>query len=171
MCGDDDHFAWKRPVSSEACRGLSTTEGLIRAPDPSDQRSDQGGMDSQIVTVDQFAAAMASIQEAITSLGQRIDGSRPRSQTEVVPPLVTVPTRTLEDPHARMDRLEQRLRQLRTSGRAITWEDFDGAPMVSLPANSGMPEIERYMGIGCHRIHLRLYNTIMRAHGLDGGLR
>ena len=30
-----------------------------------------------------------------------------------------------------------------------------------------MPEIERYMGIGCHRIHLRLYNTIMRAHGLD----
>ncbi|XP_034707011.1 uncharacterized protein LOC117930461 [Vitis riparia] len=31
-----------------------------------------------------------------------------------------------------------------------------------------MPEIERYTGIGCPRIHLRLYSTIMRAHGLDG---
>ena len=30
-----------------------------------------------------------------------------------------------------------------------------------------MPEIERYMGIGCPHIHLRLYSTIMRAHGLD----
>nr|CAN62677.1 hypothetical protein VITISV_002829 [Vitis vinifera] len=33
-------------------------------------------MDSQIVTVDQFAEAMASIQEAITSLGRRIDGQQ-----------------------------------------------------------------------------------------------
>ncbi|RVW39101.1 hypothetical protein CK203_084151 [Vitis vinifera] len=33
-------------------------------------------MDSQVVTVDQFAAAMASIQEAITSLGQRMDGQQ-----------------------------------------------------------------------------------------------
>ncbi|RVW96899.1 hypothetical protein CK203_026161 [Vitis vinifera] len=40
----------------------------------SDQRSDQRDMDSQIVIVDQFAAAMASIQEALASLGQRIDG-------------------------------------------------------------------------------------------------
>ena len=30
-----------------------------------------------------------------------------------------------------------------------------------------MPEIERYTGIGCPRIHLRLYSTVMRAHGLD----
>ena len=37
---------------------------LTRALDQSDQRSDKGDMDSQIVTVDQFAAAMASIQEA-----------------------------------------------------------------------------------------------------------
>ncbi|KAL6316837.1 hypothetical protein AAG906_022507 [Vitis piasezkii] len=76
-------------------------------------------MDSQIVTVDQFAEAMASIQEAIASLGRRIDGqqahqSAPQampftlhSQTEVAPPPVTVPTPTSEDPHARMDRLEQ----------------------------------------------------------------
>ena len=49
---------------------------LTRAPDQLDQRSDRGDMDSQIVTVDQFAAAMASIQEAIASLGQRIDGQQ-----------------------------------------------------------------------------------------------
>ena len=33
-------------------------------------------MDSQVVTIDQFAVAMASIQEAIAGLGQRIDGQQ-----------------------------------------------------------------------------------------------
>ncbi|RVW91589.1 hypothetical protein CK203_024289 [Vitis vinifera] len=90
MCGGDDHLAWKRPVSSEACRGLHTAGGSIDTFDlgstswirvrgrlirVSDQ-SDQSDMDSQVVTVDQFAAAMASIQEAITSLGQRMDGQQ-----------------------------------------------------------------------------------------------
>ncbi|RVW20845.1 hypothetical protein CK203_111905 [Vitis vinifera] len=157
-------------------------------------------MDSQIVTVDQFAAAMASIQEAIANLGQRIDGQQAQqvpvqedtqfdttvppppphsqpapqtipftlhSQTEVAPPPAIVPTPISEDPHARMDKLEQKLRQMRTSEGAITWEDFDGAPVASLPAKFRMPEIERYTGIGCPRIHLRLYSTVMRAHGLD----
>ncbi|RVW88104.1 hypothetical protein CK203_042912 [Vitis vinifera] len=86
-------------------------------------------MDSQIVTVDQFAEAMASIQEAITSLGRRIDGQQ---------------------------------------AQALTWEDFDGVPVPSLPAKFRMLKIERYTGIGCPCIHLRLYTTIMRAHGLDG---
>ena len=54
-----------------------------------------------------------------------------------------------------------------TSDGAITWEDFDGAPVASLSAKIMMPEIERYIGIGCPRIHLRLYSMIMRAHGLD----
>ena len=89
------------------------------------------------------------------------------SQIEVAPPPVTVPTPTSEDPHARMDRLEQGLRQLRTSDRAITWEGFDGVPVASLPAKFRMPDIERYTGIGCPRLHLRLYSTVMRAHGLD----
>ena len=39
--------------------------------------------------------------------------------------------------------------------------------MASLVAKFRMPEIERYTGIGCPRIHLRLYSTIMRAHRLD----
>ncbi|RVW62780.1 hypothetical protein CK203_058917 [Vitis vinifera] len=149
---------------------------LIRVSDQLDQRSDQRDMDSQIVTVDQFAEAMASIQEAIASLGRRIDGQ----QAQQVPPSDGAhsdrgcsasrhrATPTSEDPHARMDRLEQGLRQLRTSDRAITWEDFDGAPVASLPAKFRMPEIERYTGIGCPASILRLYSTIMRAHGLDG---
>ena len=35
---------------------------------------DQTYMDSHVVTVDQFPTAMASIQEAITSFGQMMDG-------------------------------------------------------------------------------------------------
>ena len=34
---------------------------------------DQKNMDSQVVTVDQFVATVALIQEAITSLGQMMD--------------------------------------------------------------------------------------------------
>ena len=49
---------------------------MIRVSDQSDQRSDQRDMDSQVVTVDQFAEAMALIQEAIASLGRRIDGQQ-----------------------------------------------------------------------------------------------
>ncbi|RVW89169.1 hypothetical protein CK203_040234 [Vitis vinifera] len=45
--------------------------------------------------------------------------------------------------------------------------DFDGTPVASLPAKFRMLEIERYTGIGCPRIHLRLYSTFMRAHRLD----
>ncbi|WJZ96846.1 hypothetical protein VitviT2T_015493 [Vitis vinifera] len=89
------------------------------------------------------------------------------SQTGVASPPITVPTPTSEDPHARMDRLEQGLRQLRTSDRATTWEGFDGVPVASLPSKFRMPNIERYTGIGCPRLHLRLYSTVMRAHGLD----
>ncbi|RVX00125.1 hypothetical protein CK203_026581 [Vitis vinifera] len=43
----------------------------------------------------------------------------------------------------------------------------DGIPAASLPAKFRMPDIERYSGIGCPKIHLRLYSTVMRAHGID----
>ena len=49
---------------------------LTRVSDQPDQGVDQRDMDSQVVTVDQFVAAMASIQEAIAGLGQRIDGQQ-----------------------------------------------------------------------------------------------
>ena len=54
-----------------------------------------------------------------------------------------------------------------TLDKAVTWDDFDGLPVASLSAKFKMSEIERYTGIGCPHIHLRLYSTIMRAYGLD----
>nr|CAN76654.1 hypothetical protein VITISV_042356 [Vitis vinifera] len=68
--------------------------------------------------------------------------------SEVAPPAV-VQTIVVDDAHARMDRLDS------------------GMPVASLPAKFRMPDIERYTGIGCPRLHLRLYSTVMRAHGLD----
>ncbi|RVW35604.1 Gag-Pol polyprotein [Vitis vinifera] len=51
---------------------------------------------------------------------------------------------------------------MRASDGVVTWEDFDGAPVASLSAKFRMLEIERYTGIGCPRIHLRLYNVSRR---------
>ena len=59
------------------------------------------------------------------------------------------------------------MRQMRVSEGDISWDDFDGASVASLLAQFRMPEIERYTGIGCPKIHLRLYSSVMRAHGLD----
>ena len=39
--------------------------------------------------------------------------------------------------------------------------------MVALPVEFRMPDIERYTGIGCPRIHLQLYNAVMRGLRLD----
>ncbi|RVW12007.1 hypothetical protein CK203_087242 [Vitis vinifera] len=88
--------------------------------------------------------------EAIASLGRRIDGQ----QAQEVPP----------QDGARYDLMAP---PPPPPNIAVTWEYFDEAPVASLPAKFRMPEIERYMGIGCPRIHLRLYSTIMRAHGLN----
>ena len=39
--------------------------------------------------------------------------------------------------------------------------------MTNLPTRFRIPEIKRYIDIGFSCIHLRLYSTVMRAHGLD----
>ena len=39
--------------------------------------------------------------------------------------------------------------------------------MEALPVQFRMPDIERYRGIGCPRIHLQLYNAVMRGHRSD----
>lgn len=78
-----------------------------------------------------------------------------------------MPTPTSNDTHAHVDRLEQRLRHIRTLDGGITWDDFDGSPVANLPAKFRMSDIERYTGIGCPRIHLRFYSTVMRAQGFD----
>ena len=59
------------------------------------------------------------------------------------------------------------MRQLRTSEGLADWDDFDGTPTAGLPAKFRMPKMERYSGVGCSRIHLKVYSTLMRAHNLD----
>ncbi|RVX07816.1 hypothetical protein CK203_021870 [Vitis vinifera] len=86
--------------------------------------------------------------------------------SEIAPPVVAQAT-VIDDTHARMDRIEQCMRQMRVSDGSVVWDDFEGMPVASLPAKFRMPDIERYTGIGCPRLHLRLYSTVMRAHGLD----
>ena len=71
-----------------------------------------------------------------------------------VAPTVVVPTTITDDAHARMDRIEQRIRQLRVSDSSSVWDDLDSIPVASLPAKFRMLDIERYTGIGCPRIHL-----------------
>ena len=66
-----------------------------------------------------------------------------------------------------MDGIEQRMRQLRVFDGSAVWDDLEGMSVASLPAKFKMPDIERYTGIGCPRIHLRLYSIVMRAHELD----
>ena len=127
------------------------------------------GQQAQQVTVQESAQFNTTIPPP-PPLSQSVPHAIPftlHSQTEVAPPPVTLPIPTLEDPHTRMDRLEQRLRQMRASHRVITWEDFDGALVANLPTKFMMPKIERYTSIGCHRIHLRLYSMVTRAYGLD----
>ncbi|RVW15703.1 Retrovirus-related Pol polyprotein from transposon 17.6 [Vitis vinifera] len=140
---------------------------------------------------------MASIQEAIAGLGQRIDGQQAppqdsaqydstappppplsqsvphptpyvlHSQIDATPLPVVAPIQASEDAHACMDKLEQMMRQMRVSDGDMSWDDFDGSPVASLPTQFRMSEIERYTGIGCPKIHLRLYSSMMRAHRLD----
>lgn len=49
----------------------------------------------------------------------------------------------------------------------MSWDDTDGISVAILLAKFCMPNIERYNGIGCSKIHLRLYSIVMRARGLD----
>ena len=87
-------------------------------------------------------------------------------QFEVVLP-TTIHTTIPEDTHARMDHIKQRIRQLRVSDSSVVWDDLEGMSVANLLTKFRMLDIERYTGIGCPRIHLRLYSTVIRAHGLD----
>ncbi|RVW17758.1 hypothetical protein CK203_071828 [Vitis vinifera] len=89
-----------------------------------------------------------------------------RDRAAVVPPIVT-PVTIVGDPRSHMDRLEQRIRRMRDLDEMILWDDPGDVPVATLPIGFRMPDIERYTGVGCPRIHLRLYSTVMRALGLD----
>ena len=43
---------------------------------------------------------------------------------------------------------------LHVSDGVIGWDGYDDLPVAALPIEFRMPDIERYTGIGCPRIHL-----------------
>ncbi|KAL6318517.1 hypothetical protein AAG906_000595 [Vitis piasezkii] len=45
---------------------------------------------------------------------------------------------------------------------SLAWDDLDSIPVVSLLDKFRMPNIERYTGVGCPCIHVRLYNVSRR---------
>ncbi|KAL6316681.1 hypothetical protein AAG906_019597 [Vitis piasezkii] len=169
MCGGDDHLAWKRPVSLEACRGLRITGGIpslhVGASEGLQslfghsldslfpllvsiegslvcffERSD---MDQRVVTVDQFTTAMTSIQEA-SAVSTEIK-QMPRAPPYLlhghseVASPVVVQTTILEDTHACMDRIEQT--SLRISIGVAWLMDLDGN-RFSKPTN--VDRLKRY---------------------------
>ena len=77
------------------------------------------------------------------------------------------PAPIIDNTHACIDRLEQRIRSLHVSDGVIGWDGYDDLSVAALPVEFCMPDIERYTGIGYPRIHLQLYSTVMRGHRLD----
>ena len=59
------------------------------------------------------------------------------------------------------------MRSLHVTDGVMSWDGYDDLPIVALPADFRMPNIERYTGIGYSRIHLQLYSVVMRRHRLD----
>ncbi|RVW62483.1 hypothetical protein CK203_063902 [Vitis vinifera] len=141
--------------------------------------------DSSVEMSDELASTLASIQEFMAGVSRRLDqieSSRQdphpagmvtdetiphASQTaQAIPPRVSLGY-SIAEQEAKVERLESMMRQIRLQDGGLTWDDRDGIPAASLPAKFRMPDIERYSGIGCPKIHLRLYSTVMRAHGID----
>ena len=88
-------------------------------------------------------------------------------QTGTMPHSVVTPAPIIDDTQARIDRIEQRIRYLHVSDGVIGWDGYDDLSVAALPVEFHMPNIERYTGIGCPRIHLQLYSAVMRGHRLD----
>ena len=88
-------------------------------------------------------------------------------QTDTMPHSVVTPAQIIDDTQAHINRIEQRIRSLHVSDGVIGWDGYDDLPVAALPVEFSMPDIERYTGIGCPRIHLQLYSAVMRGHRLD----
>ena len=126
--------------------------------------------------MDQFPTTTNSVQEAISSLRQRMDEQQVRrtQAKEVIwfdqtppQPYVPMPILTSKDLHFCLDRLEHQLGWMRLSNRTIDWDDSDRPPIVSSLVDFQMLDIERFAGIRCPRAHLRIYILVMRALGRD----
>ena len=88
-------------------------------------------------------------------------------QTGALPHFVVALVQIIDDTQARIDKIEQRISSLHVSDGVIGWDGYVDLPMAALAIKFRMPDIERYTGIGCPRIHLQLYSVVMRRHRLD----
>ena len=75
-------------------------------------------------------------------------------QTETTPHSVVALAQVTDDTPACIDRIEQRMILLHVSDGVMSWDGYDDLPVAALPVEFRMPDIERYIGIGCPRIHL-----------------
>ena len=87
--------------------------------------------------------------------------------TEMILPHLIIPVQTTGASDDRIQRVEQMLRQLRVVKGMDVWVGFDSALVTTLPPKFRMPDMERYIGRGCPRTHLRIYSQLMRGMGLD----
>ena len=77
------------------------------------------------------------------------------------------PAHVTDDTRTHIDRIKQMIRLLCVSDEVMSWDGYDDLPVVALPVEFYMLDIERYTGIGYPRIHLQLYNIFMCRHRLD----
>ena len=77
------------------------------------------------------------------------------------------PVLIIDDTQARINRIEQRIRSLHVYDGVIGWNRYDDLPVEALPVEFRMPDNERYTGIRCPLIHLKLYIAVMHVHRLD----
>ena len=64
------------------------------------------------------------------------------------------PTQVADDSKARIERIEQRMRSLNVTDGVMSWDGYDDLSVTVFSVEFPMPDIKRYTGIGCPRIHL-----------------
>ncbi|RVW67920.1 hypothetical protein CK203_063499 [Vitis vinifera] len=172
---------------------------LVRGSNPHSQLEqipDHRDMDPQYATVDQLAEitdTMASLRDAILGLGQRIDGHQAKPlpilgstlHDSTTPPPPPPPPRPSE-PTIQQDYIvpPPPVQSASQAGAFVLHSRTETTPhsvvapaqivddtqaLAALPVEFRMPDIERYTGIGCPRIHLQLPSMAFE-EGISRGL-
>ncbi|RVW26287.1 hypothetical protein CK203_117751 [Vitis vinifera] len=138
MCGGDDHLAWKCPVSSKACRGLHTAGGIGSSFSVWIYHLGLEYRGAQYLVLHTLQDWFFILSVDLSSW-VRVEGRL-----------------------VRFSEISDMDRRIVTVDHSWTWDDLDNILVTSLPAKFRMPDIERYAGVGCPCVHLRLCSTMMR---------